>query len=93
MTESTSPDAPVKLEEYEYFVGHMRLTAQMTAEQAEKVGAKPIGEAEAPEVGKVPNREAERAASRQKEPDAQGAEGEDPEALNKARDVRNRRAR
>lgn len=95
MTESTSPDAPVELGEYEYYVGHMKTTAQLTAAQAEKMGATPVGQAEAPEVGQVPNKEAERAASRQKEPDVQGAtnSNEDPDALNKARDTRNRRAR
>lgn len=82
-----------QLSEYEYFVGHMRLTAQLTAAQAEKMGAKPVGEAEAPEVGKVPNKEAERIASNQRDADANGVDGDDPDALNKARDTRNRRPR
>jgi hypothetical protein len=95
-TESTSPDAPRELKEYEYYVGHMLLSAQMTEEQAAKVGAVPVGTSqEAPEPGKMPRKETERAASHMKAADAQGAtnENEDPEALNKARDVRNRRPR
>lgn len=91
----TSPDSPVALNEYEYYVGHMLVTAQLTEAQAEKMGAVPAGsgQLDKPEEGKVANKEAERAGSRMKEPDAQGAEGSDPAALDKARDTRNRRAR
>lgn len=89
----TSPDQPVPLAEYEYYVGHMPITAQLTEAQAERMGAKPVGQAVAPKEGEVPNNEAQRAASHMAEPDAQGAEGDDPDALNKARETRNRRAR
>lgn len=95
MTESTSPDAPRQLDEYEYYVGHVKLTAQMTAEQAERVGAKPLGQSEAPLIGQVPNKQAEIAASHMKDPDTKGAvnSNEDPDALDKARETRNRRSR
>lgn len=89
----TSPDEPVELKEYEYYVGHMPITAQLTAEQAEAMGAKPVGEAVDPPEGQVPNNEAQRAASQMKDADDKGATGNDPDAVNKARETRNRRAR
>lgn len=86
---------PAKLKEYEYYVGHVLITAQLTEEQAEAMGAKAPGTAEAPEVGKVPNKEAERGASQMAKPDSDGVDNDtiDPDALNKARDTRNRRSR
>lgn len=84
-------DEKQKLSEYEYYVGHVKTTAQLTEAQAEAMGAKPVGEAEAPQVGKVENKESERLNSQAKGADLDGVEGSDPDALNKARTVRNRR--
>lgn len=92
----TSPDQPVALSEYEYYVGHTLITAQLTDKQAENLGAKPVGTSSAadkPKVGEVANKEQERGNSQMAEPDAAGAEGNDPDAVNKARETRNRRAR
>lgn len=98
MTSSTSDDGvtenePVKLKIYEYMVGHMPIQAQLTEEQAKAMGAVEPGTAEDPPEGQVPNKEAERAGTHMAAPDTKGADGDDPEALNKARDVRNRRSR
>lgn len=87
------PDELHELSEYEYYVGHTKLTAQLTAEQAERMGAKAPGTAQAPKVGEVDNKEAERASTHMKDADADGVSGDDPEALNKARTTRNQRAR
>lgn len=96
MTDSAAE--PAKLNEYEYYVGHMKMTAQLTEDQAEAMGAKPVGELtdeDKPQVGAVPNREAERAASQMRKPDEDGADNTtvEPDAVNKARDTRNRRPR
>lgn len=90
----TSPDAPVALGEYEYYVGHTLIQAQLTDKQAEAIGAVPAGsgQLDKPKVGQVANKEQERSNSQMAEPDAKGAEGSDPEALDKARTTRNRRA-
>lgn len=86
-------DAPLELKQYEYYVGHMKITAQMTEAQAEKVGAKPIGEAVDDPEGGVQNKEAERASTQMAAAEESGVTGDDPEALNKARETRNRRSR
>lgn len=93
MSDVQDNEKPVELGIYEYYVGHVPIQAQMTKEQAESMGAKAPGEAQDPEVGQVPNNEAELKNTHMKQADAAGVEGsEDPEALNKARDTRNRRA-
>lgn len=85
-------DKPLELKEYEYYVGHMLVTAMLTEEMAERLGAAPVGRAEKPTEGAVPNRTAEQVSSHTREAEDSGVEGDDPEALDKARRTRNRRA-
>jgi hypothetical protein len=92
MSDVQDADKPVELKVYEYYIGHVPIQAQMSAEQAEAMGAKEPGQAEDPKVGEVPNNEAELKNTHMAKADVNGAEGEDPEALNKARETRNRRA-
>lgn len=89
----TAPDQPVELKTYEYYVGHMPIQAQMTAAQAEAMGAKAPGQAVDEPEGQVSNKEAERANTHMKDPDTNGADGADGDALNKARTTRNQRSR
>lgn len=86
-------DGPAELKEYEYYVGHVKLTGMFTEKGAEAIDAKPVGtNAEAPKPGEVPNKEAERGNSRMAEAEEHGVTGDDPDGLNKARTVRNRRS-
>ncbi|MET1006572.1 MAG: hypothetical protein ABWX96_13560 [Propionibacteriaceae bacterium] len=93
----TSPDEPIELKEYEYYVGHTLVTAQLGEKQAERMGAVPAGSGQLPkpEVGHVENRDQARANPAMAEPDAKGTTNEsvDSEALDKARETRNRRSR
>ncbi len=92
-TPEQAQPGPTKLSEYDYYVGHVKLTAQLTEAQAEAMGAVPAGtDIDAPEQGKVANREQERGNSQMAEPDANGTTGGDNEAINKARQTRNRRS-
>lgn len=86
-------EGPLELKEYEYYVGHVKLTGMFTKAGAEAIDAKPVGSgAEGPKPGEVPNLENERNASRMAEAEANGVAGDDPDALNKARTQRNRRS-
>ncbi len=93
MSDVQDNEKPVELKVYEYYVGHTPIQAQLTAEQAEAMGAKEPGQAQDPKVGEVPNNEAELKNTHMKQADANGAEGNDPDALNKARETRNKRPR
>ncbi len=81
--------APIQLREYEYMVGHIKVTAQLDEAAAERLGAVPVGEgAEEHELGQVPNRENERM---QMSPgDREGVVDPD-DKLGKARTARNKR--
>jgi hypothetical protein len=89
---------PVELNEYEYVVGHVKTTAMLTEKQAQRLGAKPVGEAEVPDTGQTQNREAERMQTRHREADDAGVAATHPdggtsdEAITKARTARNKRA-
>jgi hypothetical protein len=90
-------DDPKELEEYHYYVGHVEITAMMTPEMAEQVGAVPVDEdLEEPEGGKEGNNEANRLSTRSREADDAGVTSEeDPDgktATGKARNARNKRA-
>lgn len=86
-------DQPLELKEYEYYVGHVKVTAMLTEEMAQRLDAVPVGEgAVAPKEGAVPNKTAEQVSSQTRESEDSGVAGDDPEALNKARTTRNRRA-
>lgn len=83
---------PQELGEYEYFVGHAKMSAQMTKEHAEAVGAKPVGELGDTPDDATDNKNAERMGSHMAKSDEHGVTGENADALDKARSVRNRRA-
>lgn len=83
---------PLELKEYEYYVGHVKLTAMLTEEMANRLDAVPAGEgAQAPEEGAVPNRTAEQLSSHTREAEDSGVTGTESEGINKARTTRNRR--
>jgi len=88
---------PKELQEYHYYVGHVEITAMMTPEMAEQVGAVPVDEdLEEPASGKEGNNEANRLSTRSREADDAGVTSEeDPDgktATGKARGARNKRA-
>lgn len=89
---------PQKMSEYEYYVGHIKTTALLTEKMAKRLGAKPVGEAEAPEVGGVDNNEAGRMSTSGREADDAGVVTTNPdgtdseETATKARTARNKRA-
>lgn len=84
---------PQELKEYEYRVGHLPVTAMLTEKMAKRLDAKPVGESENPEVGKVVNNEASRQATAGREADESGVTNKANEAAaEKARTARNKRA-
>lgn len=89
---------PLEMQEYEYYVGHVKTTAMLTERMAERLGATAVGEAEAPEVGNVTNNEAERASTHTREAEDSGVnathpDGSDSESTaGKTRTARNKRA-
>lgn len=85
-------EQPLELKEYEYYVGHMPVTAMLTEEMAERLGAKGVGEATDPAEGEVPNNTAESVSTHMREADDSGVNGPDSDAVDKARTTRNRRA-
>lgn len=86
-------EAPLELKEYEYYVGHAKLTAMLTEEMADRLQAVPVGEgAEAPQEGAVPNRTAEQLSTHHRQAEDDGVDGPDSDGINKARNTRNRRA-
>ncbi len=88
----------LELKEYEYMVGHTPVTAMLTAKQAERLKAKPVGEAESPGTGNVVNNEAERTATQSREAEDSGvkathSDGTTSEsAAEKTRVARNKRS-
>jgi hypothetical protein len=93
MTDSTEIEqAPQELKEYEYFVGHAKMTAQLTEEHAQAIGASPVGTLGDTPADPCDNKNAQRLSSQQAKSDEHGVNGPDTNALDKARDVRNRRA-
>lgn len=96
--EKTVADKPLELKEYEYMVGHVPITAMLTAEHAERLGATAVGEAESPGEGNVVNNEANRSATATRAAEDSGvqaahADGTDTDsAAEKTRVARNKRA-
>lgn len=90
--------APLELNEYEYMVGHVPVTAMLTEQMAERLNAKAPGTAESPGVGNVVNNEADRQATQHREAEDAGVNASHPDgttseqAADKARTARNKRA-
>lgn len=92
----TERDQPrEEMKEYHYWVGHMETSAMLTESMAERLGAKPIGEA-LDDADKGKNNEANRASTKSREADDAGTySADDPDgkqALAKARQARNKRS-
>lgn len=87
----TEPQEPQKLQEYQYRVGHMVTTAQLTEEMAERMGAVPLGE-ELPDEDEIKNTESERLSSENAAALKGGVDGQDGESVPKSRTARNKRA-
>lgn len=87
-------NGPQELEEYHYYVGHMETTAMLTPAMAERLGAKPVGEAlDEPDGGKKGNNEANRLSTQGGKADKDGVTNAGAEeAQEKARTARNKRA-
>lgn len=84
---------PLELKEYEYTVGHMKVTAMLTEKKAAMLGAVPVGEAVDPPVGQVPNREAEGRATHTREAEDNGVSNPAAaEVTEKTRAARNKRS-
>ena len=94
----TSMAEPVEMKEYEYYVGHVKTTAMLTEKMAKRLGAKPVGEAQAPEEGNVDNNEAQRASTDTREAEDAGVKATYPDgttgedAQTKQRSARNKRS-
>jgi hypothetical protein len=86
-------DQPVELKEYAYYVGQAKMTAQLTPEMAEQLGAVEVGQGEPqkPGEGDGTNREAQRLSTQTQTAEERGVAGAE-EGMNKARQTRNRRA-
>ncbi|MET0415337.1 MAG: hypothetical protein ABW022_04890 [Actinoplanes sp.] len=83
---------PKELKEYEYRVGHLPITAMLTEDQAERLGAVAPGTSEEPGTGNVVNNEANRTATAHRTAEDDGVDGPDTdEQQKKARTARNKR--
>lgn len=97
-TEGADAKPKFELKEYEYMVGHTSVTAMLTKEQAEKLGAVEPGTATSPGTGSVFNNEADRQTTVTREAEDRGvnathADGTDSEqTAEKSRAARNKRA-
>jgi len=86
-------DNTLELQEYEYMVGHVPVTAMLTEKQARRLNATAVGESQSPGEGNVVNNEADRHATQTREAEDRGVRGPDSEqAAEKTRAARNKRA-
>ena len=83
---------PVELKEYEYMVGNVPTTAMLTEQLAERLGAKPVGQADNANGGhSIEQNQAVLGSTAMRESDDNGVV-DDNDSIGKQRTARNKRA-